>query len=239
MTQESSPRGWFITLEGIDGTGKTTLANSLVASLEALGQDVLYTKAPGELRDGKLVGSSVGPGIRELLFFNPTTKAMATGVSDMLFLADHIQLTETVIRPAVGRGQIVLCDRYFDSQDAYAPERNTPAWVQDAYNQNKSLVPDMTVLMVCAPEVSLDRARSRQGLNHQNGKAWNQIEAQRRVQTRFIENLRYQQRTFIIDVTHLYPAEVAEKVMAEIVRRRGLNDVRPPTTAIDTMEIHA
>lgn len=101
-------RGLFITFEGGEGAGKSTQIALLAASLDAQGREVIATKAPG--------GSDLG--VRDLLLNRPDL-ALAPRAEALLFLADIAQLNEMVIRPALDRGAVVLCDRYVDSTIAY------------------------------------------------------------------------------------------------------------------------
>src|ERR1035441_4387762 len=98
-------KGIFIDFEGIDGSGKGSLIRLLTERLKNWGiEDVVMAKEPG--------GTPLGLKIRELLFKDPTTHEMADSVCDCLFLADHIQHVEKVIKPALDAGQVIISDRY-------------------------------------------------------------------------------------------------------------------------------
>jgi dTMP kinase len=105
-------KGIFITLEGIDGSGKSTLTHGLVQSLKDLGLDVLATRAPG--------GTEFGQKIRDLILHG---KLHDIKSELFLFLADRAEHVATVIKPALAEGKIVICDRYNDSTIAYQSER--------------------------------------------------------------------------------------------------------------------
>ncbi|MCW5875297.1 MAG: dTMP kinase [Anaerolineales bacterium] len=100
----------FITLEGPEGSGKTTQLPGLADFLRAQGHRVLATREPG--------GTPIGDQIRGVLF-DLKNKEMHPRSEILLFQASRAQLVETVIRPALADGQIVLCDRYADSTLAY------------------------------------------------------------------------------------------------------------------------
>ncbi len=100
----------FITLEGPEGSGKTTQVPLLADFLRGQGHQVLTTREPG--------GTPIGDQIREVLF-NLDNKAMHPRSEILLFQASRAQLVETVIRPALAEGQWVLSDRYADSTLAY------------------------------------------------------------------------------------------------------------------------
>jgi len=101
-------RGWFITLEGPEGAGKTTQAEALVAHLAARGIDAHLTREPG--------GTWLGERLRELLLARSTSAAPTDPLTDaLLFNAARRQLVTEVIRPALEAGRSVLCARYADS----------------------------------------------------------------------------------------------------------------------------
>ncbi len=99
----------FITLEGIEGSGKSTLIRGLAAHYERLGRHVLCTREPG--------GSELGKTLRALLL--DTRSEICSQAELFLFLADRAQHVQHVIRPALAQGHIVLCDRFIHSTIAY------------------------------------------------------------------------------------------------------------------------
>jgi len=98
----------FITFEGLDGSGKTTQVHLLAARLEAEGAEVVITREPG--------GTPLGEAIRNLVLHGGD---MAPWAEAALYAASRAQHVEQLIRPALDRGAIVLCDRYVDSSVAY------------------------------------------------------------------------------------------------------------------------
>jgi dTMP kinase len=98
----------FITFEGLDGSGKTTQKRLLQQRLEADGRDVLATREPG--------GTELGERIRDLVLHGGHVAPWAEA---LLYAASRAQHVDEVIRPALERGAIVLCDRYIDSSVAY------------------------------------------------------------------------------------------------------------------------
>lgn len=98
----------FVTFEGIDGSGKSTQAELLRERLEASGLDVVVTREPG--------GTDLGERIRELLLHGGHVSPWAEA---LLYAASRAQHVDEVIRPALERGEWVVCDRYVDSSVAY------------------------------------------------------------------------------------------------------------------------
>jgi dTMP kinase len=98
----------FITFEGVDGSGKSTQVRLLAEQLRGEGRDVLATREPG--------GTAFGEKARELILGD---HELAPWAEAALFTAARAQLVDQVIRPALARGQDVLCDRYLDSSLAY------------------------------------------------------------------------------------------------------------------------
>lgn len=107
---EKSGKGIFLTLEGIDGSGKTTQMHNLIAYLEKSGRQVLSLREPG--------GTGIGESIREILL-NRAHTAMTMETELLLFAAARAQLVRQVIKPALEQGVWVICDRFMDSTSAY------------------------------------------------------------------------------------------------------------------------
>jgi dTMP kinase len=106
-----SSKGLFVTFEGGEGAGKTTLINSLEKEFTQSGYPVVVTREPG--------GTSLGVKIRSWLLNESEGIAICPLAELMLFLADRAQHIETVIQPALKSGRLVLCDRFNDSTIAY------------------------------------------------------------------------------------------------------------------------
>lgn len=103
--------GKFITLEGPEGSGKSTQANRLIRRLGELDIEVLYTREPG--------GTELGEAIRNILQHNAAGEAPCERAELLLFEASRNQLVEKVLRPALEKGTWVICDRFMDSTTAY------------------------------------------------------------------------------------------------------------------------
>lgn len=106
----NTKQGMFISFEGIDGCGKTTQAALLVNRLQKIGKEVLFLREPG--------GTTISEKIRRLLL-DKKYKEMTMKGELFLFSAARTQLVSEVIRPALQKGTIVVCDRFYDSTTAY------------------------------------------------------------------------------------------------------------------------
>jgi len=146
----------LITLEGIDGSGKSTLFSSLQRSLSDIG--AVFTREPG----ATWIGAQVRRAIAEEL--DPVAEAL-------LFAADHAAHLEAVVRPALARGAPVISDRYTDSRYAYqwaTLEGVLPdplAWLRMVHN-GWTIPPDHTLLLVLPVEVALSRKREAGNREH-------------------------------------------------------------------------
>ena len=155
MTRPASPpaRGWFITIEGPEGAGKTTQAARLETWLRDAGVPVIRTREPG--------GTKLGEQLRDLLLESPAGDAEIDPLADaFLFNAARRQLVAEVIRPALDRGISVVCARFADSTLAYQGYgsgldldtlRSLEAVATDG------LRPDLTILLDLPVEVGLAR----------------------------------------------------------------------------------
>jgi dTMP kinase len=149
------PRGFFVTFEGLDGSGKSTQLRRLKEWLEANGLEVTPTRQPG--------GTRVGDRIRALLLDSRTDQIAALAELGLMF-SDRAQAIAEVIEPALGAGHIVLCDRFTDSSEAYqGGGRQLGSQVVQALHAAlcSGLQPDLTLLLLPNFEVSLARARQR------------------------------------------------------------------------------
>src|SRR5439155_26323095 len=106
----STRRGKFITFEGLDGCGKSTQSEKLATALRARGLPIVVTREPG--------GTATGEKIRQLLL-DTRTSGLAPMAELTLMFASRVQHIEEVIKPVLSSGQILLCDRFTDSSEAY------------------------------------------------------------------------------------------------------------------------
>lgn len=149
------PRGKFITLEGTEGVGKSTNLAAMVAWLEREGIPFIQTREPG--------GTPLAEELRELLL-SVRTEPIAPKAELLMIFAARAQHLESVIRPALARGQWVLSDRFTDATFAYqGGGRGLPmALIESLENLvQEGLQPDCTILLDLAPQVGMERARER------------------------------------------------------------------------------
>ncbi|WP_214763092.1 dTMP kinase [Exiguobacterium sp. s146] len=163
-------KGMFITVEGPDGSGKTTQLQLLVRSLTEKGYEVVVTREPG--------GTKVGNSIREVLL-SPEHDEMTPRVEMMLYAASRAQNVDQVIRPALNRGAIVVCDRFVDASIAYQGYGLQYDLTQIlSLNEwaTAGITPDLTFLFDLTPDQAsrrmkdrgqLDRIESRDEAFHQ------------------------------------------------------------------------
>ena len=178
-------KGAFVVIEGVDGVGKTEQAKRFKEALDYMNISAILTKTPGEMRPEGLVGSTLGPIVRDVLF---SDKYVDVGYESksMLLLADHLLLVEEVIKPAVAAKCIVVSDRFMDSQFA---TWNKPA--EDPVNQTFSrfyrCIPDLTFLLTGDPTECFERASNRgsQDNEKQSNKPWNSVEALNQIQENY------------------------------------------------------
>ncbi|EQM71155.1 dTMP kinase [Pseudomonas sp. PDM13] len=147
--------GLFITLEGPEGAGKSTNRDFLAERLRSHGIDVVLTREPG--------GTPLAERIRELLLA-PSDETMAADTELLLMFAARAQHIAGVIRPALARGQVVLCDRFTDATYAYqGGGRGLPVEriaQLEAFVQGE-LRPDLTLVFDLPVDVGLSRAAAR------------------------------------------------------------------------------
>lgn len=152
-------RGFFITFEGLDGSGKTTQLRHLAAALEADGHRVVTLRQPG--------GTPLGDRIRSILLDSRTESdlgVISPETEMALMFADRAQSLHQVILPALAAGSIVLCDRYTDSSEAYqgAGRGLTPERILTMHRAVcNNIQPDLTLLLLPPLAASLRRARRR------------------------------------------------------------------------------
>lgn len=152
-------RGFFITFEGLDGSGKTTQLRRLASGLTRQGYEVVSLRQPG--------GTALGDRIRAVALDSRSESTLGTisPVAELtLMFADRAQAITEVIQPALDEGAIVLCDRFTDSSEAYqggGRELGSNRVLALHAAVCDGLQPDLTILLLPPLEPSLERARNR------------------------------------------------------------------------------
>jgi len=203
----SESRGLWITLEGGDGTGKTTQAALLEEWLRGQGWKTLRTREPG--------GSEVGVLIRDIVLHHRGD--IAPRAEALLYAADRAHHVATVVRPALDRGEVVIQDRYLDSSVAYqgagrvldADEvRGLSLWGAEG------ALPDLTVLLDLDPAIARRRLDSAE-------KPFDRLEAEReefhgRVRDSFLALAAAEPERFLVVDAAQDPGEIAAAVRARV-----------------------
>jgi dTMP kinase len=209
------PRGHLITVEGVEGAGKTTQVEALRAWLVERGVSVVATAEP----DGTPLGASLRRVLGEVDRVAPLTEAL-------LFAASRAEHVQRVIRPALTAGQVVLCDRYIDSTVAYQGYGRGVA-LETVAQLNRlatgGVMPDLTLVLDLDVAEGLRRARARRG-------ALAACDPFERLAIEFHERVRKgywairdrePERVTLVDADRVQPL-VATEMAALVARRLGL-----------------
>lgn len=154
----------FITIEGPDGSGKTTQVGRLAEYLEKKGITYLCTREPG--------GTVIGDKIRKVLL-DPENSRMCPKTEVLLYAAARAQLVAEVVRPALENGQVVVSDRYLDSSFAYQAFGlgESPDFVRRVNEEaTGDLYPNLTLVLDIEPEEGMKRLKRRKGLQTENSR---------------------------------------------------------------------
>jgi len=192
-------RGKLITIEGIDGTGKSSITKMLKKKF----RDAVFTKEPTESWIGKAAGKSINSDIDSLAQL-------------FLFMADHAEHIAGVIRPSLEEGKTVISDRYSDSRYAYQGATlsgifdDAVGWVQSIH-RDWTIVPDLTILLTVNPEVAVSRCGFRG--NHTK---FEKIEFLKKVQGNYMRLAEREPRRFVVISTEKELEAVEREVEAAI-----------------------
>jgi dTMP kinase len=154
----------FVTLEGPEGSGKTTLSGRLERMLTNKGYDVICVREPG--------GTVIGQQVRDVLLDQGNT-GMLPETEFLLFSASRAQLVREVVKPGLESGAVVLCDRFLDSSLAYQGHGHcldVGTLEEISSFVTSGIAPDMTILLDISPEEGLRRRK-------QNPDTWNRLDA--------------------------------------------------------------
>jgi dTMP kinase len=190
-------RGEFITLEGIEGVGKSTAVTTVAAVMRSLGRKIVLTREPG--------GTPISEDIRRLLLA-PESAAMSSTTELLLMFAARAQHLAELIEPALANGHCVICDRFSDASYAYqggGRELDDNLIAQAEAIVHPHLQPQLTLLLDAPPEIALARALARGASDRFERE---RVEFFERVRASYLKRAaRYPQRFCIIDATRDVP----------------------------------
>ena len=201
----------FITLEGPEGSGKTSHIKPLVEWLTVQGYKVFATREPG--------GTDIGEQIRDVIHDLKNTE-MHPRTETLLYQAARAQIVEQVIRPKLAEGTIVISDRYYDSTIAYqgyGHRQNLDEVRALVKYATGGLTPDLTILLDVDVEVGLKRKK-------QNGVEWNRMDAHeiefyRRVRAGYLEMFKAEpKRWVVVDASQSW--EMVQEELRKIIEAK-------------------
>lgn len=210
--------GVFITIEGVEGSGKSTQIRRLEAKLETFGLPAVFSKEPG--------GTALGRELRFLLLApHASGESWCPDAELLLFYADRAQHVATLIRPSLAAGKIVVVDRFEDSTRAY---QGASGVGEAALQRLRELVlgdfrPDLTLVLDMAPEASLKRVAARNGALGETFKETRfdgeTLAFHQRVRTRFQEIARQEPDRVRMIPADADPDAVERAIWAEVLPR--------------------
>lgn len=206
--------GLFITLEGGEGSGKSTQSKLLKNHLEAHGHTVVTTREPG--------GPAVSEAIRQILL-DPKNTELTSTTELLLYEAARAQHVAQTVRPALNEGAVVICDRFYDSTSAYqgAGRGLAPDDLERLHQiATEGLTPDLTILIDLPAEEGLARASKRQSHDRIEQES---IEFHKKVREGFLSIAKREaQRVFVVDgllSIEEIATKIAERVATELDSR--------------------
>ncbi len=217
MAARSKKRGFFITFEGGEGSGKSSQINSLVKKFNAIGEKVIVTREPG--------GSSGGEAVRHVLL-SGAAESFGSEMEAILFFAARSDNIQTIIKPALESGVHVLCDRFFDSTRVYQGASGKAN--DELLNSLERVVcadvwPDLTIIIDLDPRKGLARANKRRAKNTKPDRFEKETLAlqDKRRQAYLDLAKKEPDRCVIVDGLGT-PAQVAARIREAIHKRLGL-----------------
>lgn len=202
----------FITLEGIEGSGKTTQIKNIVTFLQSRGRDCIMTREPG--------GTAIGEKIRAILL-DPGNNDLDPLTELLLYEADRAQHISSIVKPQLCAGKTVVCDRFYDATTVYQGFARglDIGLIQKLHDLVlKGLKPDITILLDLSPEVGLNRAweqiKSGTRTNHEIRFEKESLLFHERVRAGYLELARLEPERFrVVDA-----AKDKDQVQKEIVK---------------------
>ena len=202
-------RGFFITFEGPEGSGKSSQARRLAQALTRAGRRAVFVRDPGS--------TALGRRLRRVLLHE--RRALSPMTEALLFIAGRLQLVEERIRPALAQGGIVVCDRFHDSTVAYQGfgGGGDIRWLEQAgRNAIGGLLPDLTILLDVPTAVGFARLTHRRDRMERKPRAFH-----RRVRQGFLRLARRQRRRFVVIDATRPQAAIQQHVLRAVRKRLG------------------
>ena len=201
--------GFFITLEGGEGGGKSTQAELLSRALDAQGRSVVTTREPG--------GTELGKKIREILLsrsqgpLDPRTELL-------LYAADRAQHVQQIVAPALQKNKIVICDRFQDSTTVYQGVARglNRTWIDHLTEiAGGGLKPDLTFILDIDPEIGLKRSHERLQAEQSSEDRFEKeaLEFHRKVRQGFLDLAKGEPNRFVIIKADRTPQKVHEEIL--------------------------
>lgn len=203
--KKKNSKGIFITLEGTEGSGKSTLIRSLSEALVRMKLNVTQTREPG--------GSPLAEQIRKLVL----EQSMDPRTELLLYEAARSEHLAQTIRPALAKGHIVLCDRFTDSTLAYQAHARGLSWKEvHLFNQltTGGLTPHLTLFLDLPPHLGLMRAQDANRFEAEG------VPFQEKVRSGYLKARRQNPKRWLtLKVNHQSPEQLTEKVISDLKRR--------------------
>lgn len=195
-------KGILITFEGIDGSGKTTQINALIQRLQEAGMSYRLFREPG--------GTEIGEKIRDILL-DKKNENMLNVTELLLYSASRYQLTVSEIIPALEAGNVVICDRFYDSTTAYQGY-GRGIDLEFIYRLNdiatNSVTPDKTFIL----DIDLEERRKRLGKKNLDRLERETLEFHRKVRMGFLEMAEQNPERFVVLDGNQAPDELSKKI---------------------------
>lgn len=212
---------FFITFEGIEGCGKTTQIELLASFFQKIHRPYLRTREPG--------GTPLGERIREILL-TPHDGPIEPMAEFFLYAADRVQHLQQVILPALRRGEVVLCDRYFDATMAYQGYGRglDLKWLEEIHRwAMENLTPHRTYLLDLPIEVGLRRALERMGKEGLREDRFERedLDFHRRVRQGYLSLARREPHRFVVLDGMRDPISLHQEVLAHLPQEMRGHDL--------------
>lgn len=208
-------KGLFITIEGNDGSGKSTVINELKKELEKLNLEVIYSREPG--------GSYIAEKIRNVIL-DVDNKGMDKKTEALLYAASRREHLVDTILPAINEGKIIICDRFIDSSLAYQGVARGIG-IDEVYNMNQfateGFMPDLTIYLLVDAKLGLSRKKNQKELDRLE---LEKLDFHEKVYDAYIElSQRFKDRVRIVDggLPIKEECDCVNKIVLDFIKERG------------------